>query len=49
MSHIVEEGSGPFVRRHDHTHNGYYAGDFSAVPFTAPDMRLLSAASSHAA
>jgi hypothetical protein len=41
MSHIVEEESGTFVPRRDRAHNGYYAGDFSAVPFTAPDVRLL--------
>jgi hypothetical protein len=41
MSHIVEEESGTFVPRSRHEHNGYYAGDFSAVPFTAPDLRSL--------
>jgi hypothetical protein len=40
MSHIVEEESGTYVSRHDHAHNGYYAGDFSAVPFTVPGVRL---------
>jgi hypothetical protein len=43
MSHIVEEESGTFVARRDHAHNGYYAGDFSTVPFTAPNAQLLLA------
>lgn len=43
MNHIVEEESGSFVPRPHHSHNGYYAGDFSAVPFTTPDARLLLA------
>jgi hypothetical protein len=30
MYQIVEEESGTFVPR-QHPHNGYYAGDFSAV------------------
>jgi hypothetical protein len=42
MSHIVEEESGTFVARRDHAHNGYYAGDFSGVPFTAPTAELLA-------
>jgi hypothetical protein len=41
MSHIVEEESGTFIPRRDHAHNGYYAGDFSTVPFTAPNAQLL--------
>lgn len=41
MSHIVEEESGTFVPRRDHAHNGYYAGDFSAVPFNPPDVQPL--------
>ena len=41
MSHIVEEESGTFVPRHQHGHNGYFAGDFAAVPFSAPDLGLL--------
>ena len=41
MSHIVEEERGPFVPRLQHTHNGYYAGDFSAVPFRAIYLRSL--------
>ena len=41
MSHIVEEESGTFTPRSGHPHNGYYAGDFSAVPFQAPDLRPL--------
>ncbi len=41
MSHIVEEESGTFVPRLQHAHNGYYAGDFSKVPFPAPDLYSL--------
>jgi hypothetical protein len=41
MSHIVEEESGTFVARPQHAHNGYYAGDFSTVPFREPDLRFL--------
>jgi hypothetical protein len=41
MSHIVEEETGTFTPRSRHAHNGYYAGDFSAVPFQAPDLRSL--------
>lgn len=48
MSHIVEKESGTHVPRRDHPHNGYYAGDFSAVPFTAPDIRVLLTAGSDA-
>lgn len=41
MSHIVEEETGTTTPRSRHPHNGYYAGDFSAVPFQAPDLRSL--------
>jgi hypothetical protein len=41
MSHIVEEEIGTYVPRSRHAHNGYYAGDFSTVPFTAPDLHSL--------
>ena len=41
MSHIVEEESGTYVPQAQHAHNGYYAGDFSAVPFQQPDLRTL--------
>ena len=41
MTHIVEQESGTYVSRPLHPHNGYYAGDFSAVPFQAPDLRFL--------
>lgn len=34
---IVEEESGTSTRsHHQHTHNGYYAGDFTDVPFLDP-------------
>jgi hypothetical protein len=41
MNHFVEEESGSLVPRARHPHNGYYAGDFSAVPYTAPDLSVL--------
>jgi hypothetical protein len=41
MNHIVEQESGTFVSRQHHPHNGYYAGDFSAVPFQSDDVRFL--------
>ena len=47
MEHLVEEESGTVALRPTHPHNGYYAGDFSSVPFQAPDLRLLLAGSPH--
>ena len=41
MSHVVEEDSGTYVSRPRHSHNGYYAGDFSAAPVQVPDLRHL--------
>ena len=41
MTHLIEEESGTSVPRSRHPHNGYYAGDFSAVPFEQPDLRCL--------
>jgi hypothetical protein len=41
MNHIIEEDSGTFLAQSTHPHNGYYAGDFSSVPFTQPDLRIL--------
>ena len=32
-----------------HPHNGYYAGDFSSVPFHEPDVRFLLAVKEYAA
>ena len=49
MSHIVEEETGTFAPRAPHAHNGYYAGDFSAVPFEQPDLRFLLTTNAHAA
>jgi hypothetical protein len=49
MSHIVEEESGTFVPRPEHPHNGYYAGDFSTVPFQQPDLRFLLSVMENAA
>jgi hypothetical protein len=40
MTHIIEEEAGSFGPSR-HPHNGYYAGDFSAAPFNAPDVRSL--------
>lgn len=34
---MIEEESGVSTRiHHRHTHNGYYAGDFTGVPFRNP-------------
>jgi hypothetical protein len=41
MSHVVEEESGTYVSRTPHSHNGYYAGNFSAAPVQVPDLRHL--------
>ncbi len=41
MSQVVEEESGTFVSATAHPHSGYYAGDFSAVPFRTPDLGFL--------
>ena len=30
---IIEHDSGIYRARQEHPHNGYYAGDFSDVPF----------------
>lgn len=43
MNHIVEEESGTYLSRRRHPHNGYFAGDFSTVPFEKPDLRSLLA------
>jgi hypothetical protein len=39
MAHLIEEDSGTLVPRAPHPHNGYYAGDFSAVPFEQLNLR----------
>jgi hypothetical protein len=49
MNQFVEEESGSFVPRAQHPHNGYYAGDFSTVPFEAPDLRFLLSTTAQAA
>jgi hypothetical protein len=49
MNGTIEDESGTFVQRRRHTHNGYYAGDFSAVPFRAIDPDLLLSLSVNAA
>ena len=41
MNHLIEEECGTVVLRPERAHNGYYAGDFSDVPFHEPDLRLL--------
>jgi hypothetical protein len=38
-----EQESGSYTPRSTHQHNGYYAGDFSSVPFNPPDLRNLLA------
>ena len=43
MDRIIEEESGTYTPRRVHPHNGYYAGDFSKVPFRQPDLRTLLA------
>ena len=43
MDRIIEEESGTSTPRSAHPHNGYYAGDFSSVPFKRPDLRQLLA------
>jgi hypothetical protein len=43
MNRIVEQESGTYTSRSTHRHNGYYAGDFSSVPFNPPDLRTLLA------
>ena len=47
MEQILE--SGTEILRPAHPHNGYYAGDFSSVPFHEPDLRFLLALKEHAA
>ena len=41
MDRIIEEESGTYTPPRVHPHNGYYAGDFSKVPFKQPDLRPL--------
>ncbi len=38
-SRFAEAESGISTRRFWRRHNGYYAGDFSHVPRTVPDLR----------
>ena len=40
-SRIIEEESGTYTGAPRHPHNGYYAGDFSNVPLTVPELRLV--------
>jgi hypothetical protein len=49
MKHIVEEESGTYVRQIRHPHNGYFAGDFSTVPFEQPDLHFLHTLKENAA
>jgi hypothetical protein len=49
MNGTIEYESGTFVQRRRHSHNGYYAGDFSAVPFHAIDPDLLLSLNGNAA
>jgi hypothetical protein len=41
MNHIVEEEHGTYLTQERNTHDGYYAGDFSALPFRSPDLHVL--------
>jgi hypothetical protein len=43
MDRIIEDESGTYTTRDSHPHDGYYAGDFSSVPFKQPDLRALIA------
>lgn len=43
MNRNIEEESGTYIPRSVHPHNGYYAGDFSAVTFKQTDLRTLIA------
>ena len=45
---IIEEESGTWTGS-IHPHNGYYAGDFSAVPFPPVDLRSVSTLKEYAA
>ena len=38
---IIEEESGTYTGPRRHPHDGYYAGDFSQMPLTVPDLRLV--------
>ena len=49
MNHFIEEDSGTVIPRAEHPHNGYYAGDFSVVPFEQPDLHQLLRATAYAA
>jgi hypothetical protein len=35
---FVEEESGTYTARFQHSHNGYYAGDFSQTPWSGFDQ-----------
>jgi hypothetical protein len=41
MDRIIEEESGTYTPRSVHPHNGYYAGDFTAVPFRKPTLQRI--------
>ncbi len=47
MEQILETGTQ--ILRPVHPHNGYYAGDFSSVPFQEPDLHFLLAVKEYAA
>jgi hypothetical protein len=40
-SRIIEEESGTYTGQRRHPHNGYYAGDFSQMPLTVPELRSV--------
>jgi hypothetical protein len=37
---FIEEESGTYGGQIRHSHNGYYAGDFSHTPRTAPELHV---------
>ena len=36
---FIEEESGTYTPRSRHPHNGYFAGDFSQMPWTGSELR----------
>jgi hypothetical protein len=41
MDRIIEEERGTYTPRSVHPHNGYYAGDFSSIPFKQPELHRV--------
>jgi hypothetical protein len=40
---LIEQESGTYTTRIRHSHNGYYAGDFSQTPRSGSELRALNA------